>query len=156
MILFLLIFQIDSRNAWSYLFHRRWKGRLGISLRGYDFYTILRWDYITDWFAILVFFNFISASLMSKQFICSFYLAAELSYKLQMAVCHLKFKLLKISLTIKSVLDIVCYTNQKKYFCLYQRSGARGRIHPLGKIKGMLTSPQEYTLPKPLYIPLKS
>lgn len=57
--------QIDSRNAWSFPFQRRWKGRLGISLRGYDFYNVLRLDYITDWSAFIIFFNIMSSGLLS-------------------------------------------------------------------------------------------
>lgn len=57
--------QIDSRNAWAWIFHRRWRGRLGISLRGYDFHNVLRYDYITDWIAFMLFFNLMTGSLMS-------------------------------------------------------------------------------------------
>lgn len=57
--------QIDSRNAWAWIFHRRWRGRLGISLRGYDFYNVLRYDYMTDWVASLFLFNLMTGSLMT-------------------------------------------------------------------------------------------
>ena len=60
--------KIDSRNAWAWIFHRRWRGRLGISLRGYDFHNVLRYDYITDWIASMLFFNLMTGSLMSMIF----------------------------------------------------------------------------------------
>jgi len=57
--------QMDSRNAWPWIFHRRWRGRLGISLRGYDFYNVLRYDYITDFIAAMLIFNVMSASMLT-------------------------------------------------------------------------------------------
>ena len=44
--------QVSSVDAWAWPFRKRWKGRLGISLRGYKFNSVLRLDYITDWLAI--------------------------------------------------------------------------------------------------------
>jgi len=45
---------MSSLVAWPTIFRLRWKGRLGISLRGgYSFYNVLRYDYMTDWIAIL-------------------------------------------------------------------------------------------------------
>jgi len=43
--------QMNSVVAWHWIFQKRWKGRLGIALRGVDFYKVLRMDYITDWIA---------------------------------------------------------------------------------------------------------
>jgi len=57
--------QINSVNAWAYIFRKRWKGRLGISLRGVDFYKVLRYDYMTDWIAYTIIFNFLVASSLS-------------------------------------------------------------------------------------------
>jgi len=42
--------QINSLHAWATIFKLRWKGRLGIATRGgYNFYSILRADYISDY-----------------------------------------------------------------------------------------------------------
>jgi len=50
--------QADLRDRIHSLFYRRWKGRLGISLKlNKDFNSVLRFDYATDWFAFLVAFN---------------------------------------------------------------------------------------------------
>jgi len=51
------IAQINSVTAWAWIFRKRWKGRLGLSLRGTDFHKILRYDYMTDWIAYILFFN---------------------------------------------------------------------------------------------------
>jgi len=51
--------QISSVKAWAKLFRYRWKSRLALSLRGVDFYKILRIDYLTDWFFCLVLMNLI-------------------------------------------------------------------------------------------------
>eukprot|EP00091_Calanus_sinicus_P003658 TRINITY_DN13818_c0_g1_i1.p1 TRINITY_DN13818_c0_g1~~TRINITY_DN13818_c0_g1_i1.p1 ORF type:complete len:110 (-),score=42.53 TRINITY_DN13818_c0_g1_i1:57-386(-) len=41
--------QINSLQAWSTIFKIRWKARLALSLKTeYDFYTLLRVDYMTD------------------------------------------------------------------------------------------------------------
>jgi len=57
--------QIDSRNAWAWIFHSRWRGRLGISWKlGYDFYWVLRIDYFTDLIAATFFVNFMTGSLL--------------------------------------------------------------------------------------------
>eukprot|EP00092_Neocalanus_flemingeri_P037646 GFUD01040983.1.p1 GENE.GFUD01040983.1~~GFUD01040983.1.p1 ORF type:complete len:338 (+),score=99.79 GFUD01040983.1:58-1014(+) len=51
--------QINSLQAWATIFKLRWKGRLGIATRGgYEFYTILRYDYMTDYIAISMFTAF--------------------------------------------------------------------------------------------------
>jgi len=57
--------QINSVTAWAYIFRKRWKGRLGISLRGVDFYKVLRYDYMTDWIAYTIIFNFLVATSLS-------------------------------------------------------------------------------------------
>jgi len=47
--------QINSLHAWATIFKLRWKGRLGIALRGnYNFYSILRADYTSDYIVISV------------------------------------------------------------------------------------------------------
>jgi len=49
--------QMNSLEAWASIFKLRWKGRLGIALRGgMDFYKVLRVDYSTDYlvFAIVL------------------------------------------------------------------------------------------------------
>jgi len=51
--------QVSSVKAWTKLFRYRWKSRLALSLRGIDFYKILRIDYLTDWFFCLVLMNLI-------------------------------------------------------------------------------------------------
>ena len=51
--------QINSVQAWATIFKLRWKGRLNIATRGgYEFYTILRADYMTDYIAIATFTGF--------------------------------------------------------------------------------------------------
>jgi hypothetical protein len=50
-------------DAWAWPFRKRWKGRLGISLRGYSFIKVLRMDYFTDWIALLCIFNIFFANL---------------------------------------------------------------------------------------------
>jgi hypothetical protein len=57
--------QVDSRKAWHWIFQKRWKGRLGISLRGYDFYNVLRYDYITDLIAYCIVFNIMTGSMLT-------------------------------------------------------------------------------------------
>jgi len=50
--------QADLRDRIHFLFYKRWKGRLGISLKSkWDFYQVLRFDYMTDWFAYMIIFN---------------------------------------------------------------------------------------------------
>lgn len=56
--------QVNSVSAWPWVFRKRWKGRLGISLRGANFYTVLRYDYITDWIAYLLIFNLLMGAVM--------------------------------------------------------------------------------------------
>lgn len=56
--------QINSVEAWAWPFRRRWKGRLGISLRGYSFNKVLRFDYITDWIALIFVSNWLFTSLL--------------------------------------------------------------------------------------------
>ena len=51
--------QINSVQAWATIFKLRWKGRLNIATRGgYEFYTILRIDYTTDYFAFFTITGF--------------------------------------------------------------------------------------------------
>ena len=48
--------QINSLQAWASIFKLRWKGRLGIATRGgYEFSTVLRYDYMTDYIAFSLF-----------------------------------------------------------------------------------------------------
>jgi hypothetical protein len=51
------MWQVSSVEVWAWPFRRRWKGRLGISLRGYKFNNVLRMDYVTDWIALLFLSN---------------------------------------------------------------------------------------------------
>jgi len=51
------ISQVNSVSAWAWIFRKRWKGRLGLSLRGIDFHKVLRYDYMTDWIAYVLIFN---------------------------------------------------------------------------------------------------
>jgi len=51
------ISQVNSVTAWAWIFRKRWKGRLGLSLRGMDFHKVLRYDYMTDWIAYVLIFN---------------------------------------------------------------------------------------------------
>eukprot|EP00092_Neocalanus_flemingeri_P052404 GFUD01061245.1.p1 GENE.GFUD01061245.1~~GFUD01061245.1.p1 ORF type:complete len:307 (+),score=90.67 GFUD01061245.1:52-972(+) len=47
--------QINSLQAWSTICKLRWKGRLSIATRGgYNFYSILRYDYMTDCISLLM------------------------------------------------------------------------------------------------------
>ncbi|XP_023335781.1 uncharacterized protein LOC111707029 [Eurytemora carolleeae] len=55
------ITQVNSVAAWAWIFRKRWKGRLGISLRGPDFYSVLRYDYMTDFVVYLLMLNLITA-----------------------------------------------------------------------------------------------
>jgi len=55
--------QMNSVVAWHWIFQKRWKGRLGIALRGFDFYKVLRFDYMTDWFAYTLFASFFLSGL---------------------------------------------------------------------------------------------
>ena len=46
--------QVSSVKAWHPIFRLRWKGRLSIATRGgWNFYTILRFDYGTDYFFLM-------------------------------------------------------------------------------------------------------
>ena len=48
--------QMSSVKAWPKIFRLRWKGRLGIATRlGTDFNNVLRYDYMTDYIAFLLF-----------------------------------------------------------------------------------------------------
>ena len=48
--------QMSSVNAWPTIFRYRWKGRLSIATRaGIDFYKVLRYDYLTDYIAFMLF-----------------------------------------------------------------------------------------------------
>jgi len=48
--------QINSLQAWATPFKLRWKGRLGIASKGgYNFYNILRMDYMSDYFFFTLF-----------------------------------------------------------------------------------------------------
>ena len=48
--------QMSSVKAWPTIFRMRWKGRLSIATRiGTDFNNILRYDYMTDYIAFLLF-----------------------------------------------------------------------------------------------------
>jgi len=60
------IAQVNSTLAWHPIFRYRWKGRLGIHLRGVDFYKLLRWEYLTDWGVILLFVTFTLASTIGQ------------------------------------------------------------------------------------------
>eukprot|EP00088_Acartia_fossae_P068530 TRINITY_DN8708_c0_g2_i1.p1 TRINITY_DN8708_c0_g2~~TRINITY_DN8708_c0_g2_i1.p1 ORF type:complete len:309 (-),score=28.24 TRINITY_DN8708_c0_g2_i1:8-934(-) len=57
------IAQADSRNVWQWFFHKRWKGRLGISLRTRDFNTVLRFDYITDFLGFMLVYSLLGGML---------------------------------------------------------------------------------------------
>jgi len=47
--------QINSLQAWPAIFKLRWKGRLGIAVKGsIDFYKVLRYDYMTDYVAFMI------------------------------------------------------------------------------------------------------
>jgi len=51
--------QINSLQAWATPFKLRWKGRLGIATRGgYNFYNVLRMDYMSDYIMITCFMGF--------------------------------------------------------------------------------------------------
>jgi len=57
--------QINSLQAWATIFKIRWKARLALSLKtGYDFHTLLRVDYFTDY----IYISFISAFFLSQVF----------------------------------------------------------------------------------------
>ena len=46
--------QMSSVKAWHPMFRLRWKGRLSIATRGgWNFYTILRFDYGTDYIFLM-------------------------------------------------------------------------------------------------------
>jgi len=50
--------QINSLQAWAAPFRFRWRGRLGISTRGgFDFYKVLRVDYLTDYIIFAIIFG---------------------------------------------------------------------------------------------------
>jgi len=50
--------QMNSLEAWASIFKLRWKGRLGIALRGgMDFYKVLRVDYMTDYLVFALVFT---------------------------------------------------------------------------------------------------
>ena len=54
--------QINSMQAWLNIFKLRWKGRLSIATRsGFDFYSVLRYDYMTDYIALCLVFTFYTA-----------------------------------------------------------------------------------------------
>jgi hypothetical protein len=61
--------QVSSVEVWAWPFRTRWKGRLGISLRGYNFYSVLRMDYATDWIAFLFLSNYFLTLLFAGRFI---------------------------------------------------------------------------------------
>ena len=65
-IILILINKVNSVAAWAWIFRKRWKGRLGISLRGPDFYSVLRYDYMTDFIVYLLMFNLITAQYLGK------------------------------------------------------------------------------------------
>jgi len=47
--------QISSVSAWPSIIRLRWKGRLGLSLKGNtDFYNVLRYDYMKDFMVLLL------------------------------------------------------------------------------------------------------
>jgi len=52
--------QVNSVKTWAWVFRKRWKGRLAISMQGPSFNTVLRVDYITDWFFFLILWNLIT------------------------------------------------------------------------------------------------
>merc|ERR1712181_75350 len=57
--------QINSLQAWASIFRLRWRGRLNIATRGgYEFYTILRIDYTTDYIALMTFTGFYMLQLL--------------------------------------------------------------------------------------------
>lgn len=60
--------QINSLQAWAAPFRFRWRGRLGIATRGgYDFYKVLRVDYLTDYIVFAIIFGDIYMSMFMKQ-----------------------------------------------------------------------------------------
>jgi hypothetical protein len=61
--------QVSSVEVWAWPFRTRWKGRLGISLRGYNFNSVLRIDYATDWIAFLFLSNYFLTLLFAGRFI---------------------------------------------------------------------------------------
>jgi len=57
--------QINSLQAWAAIFKLRWKGRLMIATRGgYEFYSILRADYMSDYIFISMFLAFYTFQLI--------------------------------------------------------------------------------------------
>lgn len=47
--------QMSSVQAWPKIFRLRWKGRLSIATRGgWSFYTVLRYDYGTDYIVFMM------------------------------------------------------------------------------------------------------
>ena len=56
---------MSSVEVWAWPFRTRWKGRLGISLRGYNFHSVLRMDYATDWIAFIFLSNYFFTFLFS-------------------------------------------------------------------------------------------
>lgn len=58
--------QVNSVDVWAWPFRKRWKGRLGISLRGgFNFNNVLRMDYITDWLAVIFCLNILLTGSMT-------------------------------------------------------------------------------------------
>ena len=52
--------QKSSVDAWHPLFRFRWKGRLNIATKaGIDFYKVLRYDYMTDYIAVMIILAFL-------------------------------------------------------------------------------------------------
>lgn len=52
----------DARATWLWIFHWRWKGRLGFALRGTPFVKVLRFDYATDIFIYFIVLFYVMVS----------------------------------------------------------------------------------------------
>jgi len=61
------ISQVNSVDVWPWLFRQRWKGRVGMHLKGgFNFYKILRYEYCTDWICLLLMSNLVLVSLANS------------------------------------------------------------------------------------------
>jgi len=58
------ISQVNSAETWHPFIKTKWKGRLFMHLKfGYDFYKVLRYDYLSDWLLVLGFISVFAISL---------------------------------------------------------------------------------------------
>jgi len=57
------ISQVNTVGVWPWIFRQRWKGRVGMHLKGgFNFYKILRYEYCTDWICLLLMSNVVLVS----------------------------------------------------------------------------------------------